>query len=65
MAKLNRELLLELAQGEEINSKKELAQEVKISRQHLYRLLKGENIGLDCMIKISRRFPNQEERLFF
>jgi predicted transcriptional regulator len=61
---VNSDLLLKLAKENDIKSKVNLAKEIEISRMHLYRLLDGNNIGLDTVEKILNRFPNQEE-LFF
>ncbi|AGB42057.1 hypothetical protein Halha_2175 [Halobacteroides halobius DSM 5150] len=62
---LNDDLLLDLAQQQEINSKTELAEEIKLSRMHLYRLLDGSNVGLSALEKISRVFPQHSDELFF
>ncbi|GAB6138009.1 hypothetical protein [Halanaerobaculum tunisiense] len=64
-AKLNQELLLQLAQEKDLDSKTELAAEVELSRMHLYRLLRGNNVGLDAMKKISEIFPQHSDELFF
>ncbi len=64
-ATLNGDLLLTLARENDINSKTKLAQEIKLSRVHLYRLLAGNNVGIKAIKKIYQIFPKHFEDLFF